>query len=295
MRRLCFVVALLAVLAAPALSQGCDRAAITVQTDSLVAETYRRSSTGNLLAPRATVVRRLATRVATLCQPENQLPVADFTAQCQQPHPPNGDLRCDLDASASRDPDGTVVTFDWTAPDLPDRVGVRVFWAFDVATIDTFDVTLRVVDDKGGAASVTKPLVVRLPGPTPTPPVVDSVEVRFNYTTTTLWPGDVGAFAAASDTTTLCARVESAAGTLYLGEPAILVKVHGVGSLTDSVTYSPRTFATVSELRSACRHVWATLGDSVPVLPVQWTMQRFELRAGEFFTVDWPVATVVLP
>jgi trimeric autotransporter adhesin len=90
--------------------------------------------------------------------PENQSPTASFTSEVS-----GGNVS--FDGSASSDPDGTVDSYAW---DFGDGVtGDGRTAAHLYAADGTYQVTLKVTDDKGATASVTQPVTVKTPGPPP--------------------------------------------------------------------------------------------------------------------------------
>lgn len=86
--------------------------------------------------------------------PPNQPPVAMFTAS---PDAGPATLAASFDASASTDPDGTVVGYTWAFADGDDE-GVTV--THDFTTVGCHDVTLTVTDDDGATATAESTLVV---------------------------------------------------------------------------------------------------------------------------------------
>ncbi|QKE85805.1 PKD domain-containing protein [Arthrobacter sp. NEB 688] len=81
--------------------------------------------------------------------PPNQAPVASFTSSCTG-------LTCQLDASASSDPDGSVVSYAWDLGDGSSATGATTQRTY--AAGGTKSVTLTVTDDKGSSTQVTKPV-----------------------------------------------------------------------------------------------------------------------------------------
>ncbi len=130
--------------------------------------------------------------VVTVKNNVNQLPVASFTASCNS-------LACSFDASASSDPDGTIASYAWTFGDGVSGTGKTIGRTYSKA--GTYTVTLRVTDNAGGVASLSR--VVTATTPPPPPP-------------TTLHIGDIdGVLKAATrtgGTATITILVESSAG-----------------------------------------------------------------------------------
>ena len=68
----------------------------------------------------------------------NEPPVASFTYVCT-------DLACDFDASASYDPDGTIVSYEWDFGDTNSGSGATP--SYEYASAGTYEVTLTVTDN----------------------------------------------------------------------------------------------------------------------------------------------------
>jgi len=85
----------------------------------------------------------------------NQPPVASFTATPSRGAPP---LRVDVDASASRDPDGSVVRYEWDWGDGTSGLGRVLSHTFGAA--GAYTITLVVRDDRGGFAFATASIAV---------------------------------------------------------------------------------------------------------------------------------------
>jgi subtilisin family serine protease len=83
--------------------------------------------------------------------PTNLPPLADFTYACTA-HGAQG-FRCDLDASTSSDPDGTIVSYAWSSAGKPNKTGVTSFYAWDSA--GSRPVTLVVTDNNGATHTKT--------------------------------------------------------------------------------------------------------------------------------------------
>lgn len=92
----------------------------------------------------------------------NQPPVASFTTSCS-------DLACAFDASASRDPDGTIVSYAWTFGDGVSGAGTSIGRTYSKA--GTYTVFLTVTDDAGSTATTSRNVTVTAPPP-PAPPTV---------------------------------------------------------------------------------------------------------------------------
>ncbi len=75
--------------------------------------------------------------------PENQKPIADFTATCS-------DLDCVFDASGSYDSDGVIASYSWSFGDGSTGGGATAFHSYGAA--GSFTVYLTVADDEGATA-----------------------------------------------------------------------------------------------------------------------------------------------
>jgi len=96
---------------------------------------------------------------------ENQLPTVSFTAT---PGSGANSLKVDFDASASADPDGFIVLYEWD----PEGDGSWPFDSGSTATAQhtysqagTYQAQLRVTDNRGGVATGTTEVTVEEPGP----------------------------------------------------------------------------------------------------------------------------------
>jgi PKD repeat protein len=99
-----------------------------------------------------------ATSDVTVSPPELQPPVASFTFS---PTSPLVDETVTFDASASYDPDGTIVSYDWDFGDGLSDTGEIVTHAYSAA--GTYTVTLTVTDNDGLTDTITKDIVVSAP------------------------------------------------------------------------------------------------------------------------------------
>jgi PKD repeat protein len=87
--------------------------------------------------------------------PGNQVPVASFTAEPTLGFVP---LAVDFDASASSDPDGTIVLYEWVFGDGDTGVGETTSHTYDTA--GTYTAILRVYDDEGALATAIEEIRV---------------------------------------------------------------------------------------------------------------------------------------
>lgn len=88
----------------------------------------------------------------------NQSPIASFTVL---PPSPSVAAWARFDATASTDPDGSIVSYQWTFGDGATATGNVVYHQF--ATAGTFPVTLTVTDNGSGTNSTTQPVQVGTP------------------------------------------------------------------------------------------------------------------------------------
>lgn len=77
----------------------------------------------------------------------NQPPVPEFEVSCT-------DTDCEFDASASRDPDGTITSYAWEFGD--DTTGTGVTAAHGYGAAGTYTVRLTVTDNEGAPAEATR-------------------------------------------------------------------------------------------------------------------------------------------
>ncbi len=105
----------------------------------------------------ATVTAGATTTVQVALTPisTNQAPTAAFT---YSPTSPNAGTPVQFDASASADPDGTVISYAWSFGDGGTAVGALATHAY--VTIGTYTVQLTVTDNGGATAQVSRNVVV---------------------------------------------------------------------------------------------------------------------------------------
>ena len=99
-----------------------------------------------------------STQVVIVSAPGNQLPVPSFT---MDPMVGTAPLTVDFDATASADPDGSIIAYQWDFGDGDSATGVTTSHTFDVS--GTYTVVLTVVDNTGAPASAVDELTVWFP------------------------------------------------------------------------------------------------------------------------------------
>ena len=97
----------------------------------------------------------------------NLSPIASFTCTPSSGHSP---LTVSFDASASYDPDGSIVSYQWTFGDGTNGTGVTISHTYTTTINRTYSVTLTVTDDNGAQATDTHTVSVTPPPPN-SPPV----------------------------------------------------------------------------------------------------------------------------
>ena len=97
----------------------------------------------------------------------NLSPVASFTCSPSSGHSP---LRVSVDASASHDSDGTIVTYQWDFGDGGNGTSVTASHTYTTTSNHTYSITLTVTDDSGAQATDTHAVSVTPPPPN-SPPV----------------------------------------------------------------------------------------------------------------------------
>ncbi|WP_169302402.1 PKD domain-containing protein [Halorientalis salina] len=102
------------------------------------------------------------TETETVTVDVNEVPTASFT---RNPTSGNEDTTFTFNASGSSDPDGSIVSYEWSLEEddwfdnsatASGEVIEKQFEVVDIESTKTFDVTLTVTDDNGATDSVTK-------------------------------------------------------------------------------------------------------------------------------------------
>jgi|AntRauTorckE6833_2_1112554.scaffolds.fasta_scaffold00149_11 Tol biopolymer transport system component/chitodextrinase len=88
------------------------------------------------------------------CEGMNEPPIAAFTFSCTN-------LTCDLDASESTDPDGSIAAYEWILGDGSSATGQLVSHSYE--TTGTYTVELTVTDNEGATNSVSQDVTVSVP------------------------------------------------------------------------------------------------------------------------------------
>lgn len=94
-------------------------------------------------------------KVRLLIQPVNQPPIASFTA-VRKP-PPGNDMFLDIDGSASRDPDGQIVRYEWDF-DGNGSIDETTFTPIPTTVVEYVPnrlIVLRVIDNAGASGSTS--------------------------------------------------------------------------------------------------------------------------------------------
>jgi PKD repeat protein len=102
----------------------------------------------------------MATATWVPTTPVNVLPTASFTFACT-------DLSCDFDASASNDPDGSIVSYAWDFGDGTGDTGVTPATK-TYAAAGTYTVTLTVTDDQNDTGTLSQGVTVTVGNQSPT-------------------------------------------------------------------------------------------------------------------------------
>lgn len=152
----------------------------------------------------------------------------------------------------------------WVPP-APDTVRVT---RVDTLLRTVTDTLVRLVTDTVYVPS--KPDTVYLPSK-PDTSVAKVVITGFDYTTTGLWPAEIGTLPGGAGT--VCASV-IVQGVWHLGDRAVYATVVS----PDSVMFTERPERTLPLLRPLCKaqalRAGVTLGETTPLFPVTWESSR---------------------
>ena len=91
--------------------------------------------------------------------PTNQTPVASFSCSQTSGQSP---LTVSFDASASHDPDGSIISYAWTYGDGNVGSGKTTSHTYSTTTNKTFTAKLTVTDDDGAQSSETRTITVTI-------------------------------------------------------------------------------------------------------------------------------------
>ncbi|HST25025.1 MAG TPA: PKD domain-containing protein [Gaiellaceae bacterium] len=95
---------------------------------------------------------------------ENKLPIVDLNAAPSSGQAP---LTVSFDGSHSSDPDGSIVSYQWSFGDGASASGATVSHRYSAGS---YTAKLTITDDSGGTASVTRQITANSPPPPPPPP-----------------------------------------------------------------------------------------------------------------------------
>jgi len=201
----------------------------------------------------------------------NQAPVASFVAT---PTNPMASAWVQFDATASSDPDGSIVSYAWNFGDGSTESGSLVWHAFGAA--GTYVVTLTVTDDDGATDSTSFAIQVGVSNQSPnaafvfapTNPLVNAW-VQFDATTSVDPDGSIVSYSwsfgdGSTDTGSVVWHRFSAAGTY-----AVTLTITDDDSATDTVTLTIQAGAAANAAPTA---VFSTL----PVSPTLGEWVRFD-------------------
>jgi len=101
-------------------------------------------------------------------EPTNQSPIASFSCSSTFGESP---LTVSFDASASYDPDGSIISYAWTYGDGNVGIGKTTSHTYSSTTDRTYTAKLTVSDNDGAQSSTTRTITVTAAAsPVPSPP-----------------------------------------------------------------------------------------------------------------------------
>ena len=203
-----------------------------------------------------------ATAIKTVSPPAPLPPVASFT---YSPVSPVVDETVTFDASASYDPDGTIVSFEWEFGDGTFGTGEITTHAY--TTADTYTVTLTVTDNDGLTDTTTQTITVSLlPPEDVTPPTITINEpMAIDYLISETITLDFTAVDTESGVASISATLNGL--TVESGESIELYTL-GVGSHTLTVTAVDNAGNSATETVEF--NVIATIGSLQDLVTIFW-------------------------
>jgi PKD repeat protein len=160
----------------------------------------------------------------------NVMPTAAFTSSTL-------DLAASLDASASNDQDGSLVSYSWSYGDSSSGTGVTSSHTY--VSAGTYQVTLAITDNRGGTAMVTKSVIVQAANVPPTAAFTSSatdLTAAFDAGTSTDSDGSVVTYAWDFGDSTTGSGATASHTFLVAGTHQVKLTVTDNRGGTDSVT-----------------------------------------------------------
>ena len=238
------------------------------------------------------------THTVTVTQP-NVAPTAAFSSS-------STDLVASFDASASTDPDGTIVSYSWNFGDSTTGTGVSPTHTY--ATAGTRTVTLTVTDDDGATHQVSQPVTVTAPPPANVAPTASftsstsNLVASFNASSSVDTDGTITSYAwNFGDTTTgtgaTVNHTYAAAGS-YTVTLTVTDDDGATNSTTSTVTVTaapPANVAPTAAFTSSVNGLVATLNGSTSTDSdgnvVNWSWNFGDTTTGTGATVNHTYAT----
>lgn len=192
----------------------------------------------------------------------NERPTASFTVTPDK-------LSVAVDASNSKDSDGTVESYDWDWGDGRTDRGVSA--SHDYAAAGTYEIRLTVTDDKGATDTLTKTVTVSRPNAAPTAALALNVEGRVATVDASGSSDPDGALASyawewsdgAKDDGVSASHTFDAGGTY-----SVKLTVTDQSGATDSAT---RTFTAGAPVPNGWKLKWADEFDGAGVNSANWS------------------------